>query len=321
MAEKGLFLQNVVAIIWDFDKTLSPQYMQTPIFEEYGVDEATFWKEVNALPAYYARAGIQVHEDTSYLSHLLSYVQHGRMPDLSNAKLRELGARIDLFPGLPDAFDRLKGILDEAKYAGDELRLEHYVVSTGLYAMIEGSQIADKLDGIWASAFIEEPAAPGADFGATPKSQPITQIAGFLDNTTKTRAIFEINKGVNKEASISVNDTVNEEDRRVPFKNMIYVADGPSDVPSFSVVKKHGGLTCAVHDEETEESYKKAMDLHDTNRVDFFGPANYEEKSPTDRWLGAKIRQIADLMLKERSQAIESRVQRGPAHLAETKED
>ena len=92
--EKGLFLQNVIAIIWDFDKTLSPQYMQTPLFEEYGLDQKAFWTEVNALPGWYAQAGITVQPDTCYLGHLLTYVREGRMPGLNNAKLRELGGRI-----------------------------------------------------------------------------------------------------------------------------------------------------------------------------------------------------------------------------------
>ena len=82
--EKGLFLQNIIAIIWDFDKTLSPQYMQTPLFKAYGVDETEFWKEVHALPEYYARAGIHVNEDTCYLGHLLTYVREGKMAGLTN---------------------------------------------------------------------------------------------------------------------------------------------------------------------------------------------------------------------------------------------
>ncbi|MCE1229861.1 MAG: haloacid dehalogenase-like hydrolase, partial [Firmicutes bacterium] len=85
--------QNVIALVWDFDKTLIPGYMQDPIFEAYHVDGSTFWRETNALPGYLSREGIHVHPDTSYLNHLLTYVQHGRMANLTNAKLRELGAR------------------------------------------------------------------------------------------------------------------------------------------------------------------------------------------------------------------------------------
>lgn len=315
MSENGLFLQNVIAVIWDFDKTLSPSYMQRVIFRAYGVDEDAFWREVQALPAYYARAGIKIQEDTCYLMHLLSYVQHGVMPDLSNARLRELGSGIELFPGLPEAFDSLKSVVADPPYAEAEIKVEHYVVSTGLYALIEGSPIADRLDGIWASVFIEDPAGPGTDLTGSPKSKPIAQIAGFLDNTTKTRAIFEINKGVNKEPSIKVNDQIAESRRRVPFSNMIYVADGPSDVPSFSVIRQHGGKTYAVYDEDSDLHMRQVNELLRQGRVDMYGPANYTNSSSTLRWLKMTIREIADQILEHRDNTIKKAVKRGPKHL------
>lgn len=247
MSEKGLFLQNVIAVVWDFDRTLSPQYMQKPLFEAFDVDEKTFWDQVNQLPEYYRRNGVHVQRDTCYLGHILSYVRAGRFKGLNNARLREFGKSITFYPGLPDFFKRTKNILKSDEFAGGDLRLEHYIVSTGLAEMIRGSEIADKIDGVWASEFIEEPAGPDIDLSGMPGGGEITQIATFLDNTTKTRALFEINKGTNIEPSITVNVTMPEEERRVPFNNMIYVADGPSDIPSFSVIKKHGGHAFAVY--------------------------------------------------------------------------
>ncbi|NIA13895.1 MAG: haloacid dehalogenase-like hydrolase, partial [Nitrospiraceae bacterium] len=232
MNTKGLFLQNVIAVVWDFDRTLSPHYMQLPLFEEYGIDEGAFWDEVNALPAYYARAGIHIQHDTCYLGHLLTYVREGLCPGLTNAKLRELGGRIKFFPGIPTLFDELDAVLEPAPFREGDLRLEHYVVSTGLAEMIRGSAIAGRIEGVWASEFIETPAGARQDLSGTPPGGPISHIAGFLDHTTKTRALWEINKGVNKHEGLTVNDTIPEEERRVPFKNLIYVADGPSDIPS-----------------------------------------------------------------------------------------
>jgi hypothetical protein len=319
MQEKGLFQQNVIAIIWDFDRTLSPHYMQEPLFEAYGVDSDGFWSEISALPGYYARAGVHVQRDTCYLGHLLSYVQHGRMPGLNNAKLRELGSRIEFFPGIPELFDRLDVLVRSAHYGELGLRMEHYVVSTGLAEMIRGSRIATRLAGIWASEFIETPAAPGADLSRHPESGPISQIAGFLDHTTKTRAIFEINKGVNMLPGITVNDMIPEEDRRVPFKNMIYIADGPSDIPSFSVVRKQGGLAYAVYDPASEEQFAQAVALQEQERVDAYGPADYQHDSPTDRWLKLQVKRIAERILLERKQAFNRRVARGPVHLDEGK--
>ena len=312
--EKGLFLQNIIAIIWDFDRTLSPQYMQAPLFRAYGVDEEAFWREVRALPAYYARAGIRVQADTCYLGHLLTYVRAGRMPGLSNAHLRKLGDQIPFFPGLPDIFDRVGRVLAAPPFREGDLRLEHYVVSTGLAEMIRGSAIAPKLAGIWASEFVECPAAPGFDPSAAPQSGEISQIAGLLDNTTKTRAIFEINKGVNKVPEISVNDMIPEEERRVPFKHMIYIADGPSDIPSFSVVRKHGGLTYAVYDPASQDQFAQAVRMQETGRIDAFGPADYREGTQTDLWLCLQVRRIAERIMERRKQALGSRVAPGPVH-------
>lgn len=315
MLEQGLFLQNVIALIWDFDRTLSPHYMQKPLFDAYGIDETAFWKEVHALPSYYGRAGITVQPDTCYLGHLLSYVKAGVMPDLTNARLRELGGGIEFFPGIPEFFERLSGQLAAPEYQEADLRLEHYVVSTGLTELIRGSKIAPYIDGVWASEFIESPAPPRQNLDQTPPPGPISQIAGFLDNTTKTRALFEINKGVNKLTEISVNDTIREEDRRVPFKNMIYIADGPSDIPSFSVVRKHGGLAYAVYAPESEEHYAQAVTLQESGRVNACGPADYREGSETDRWLRLQVGRIARRILEERRVTLSRRVGKGPTHL------
>ncbi len=317
MVEKSLFLQNIIAIIWDFDKTLTPRYMQEPLFKHYGIDGNAFWEEVHALPAYYARAGIRVRPDTCYLGHLLTYVREGIMPDLTNALLRKLGAEITFFPGIIEMFERLRSVLREEAFRDGDLRLEHYVVSTGLAEMIRGSAINPHLDGVWASEFIETPARPGVLPDGVPASGPISQIAGFLDNTTKTRAIFEINKGVNKHPGVSVNDMFPEEERRVPFQNMIYVADGPSDIPSFSVVRKHGGLAYAVFEPGSEEQFAQVVDLQRAGRVDDHGPADYTRGSTTDMWLRLNVRQIARRIMDDRRDSLSRKIAHGPAHLPE----
>ena len=315
MKTKGLFLQNVVAVVWDFDRTLSPHYMQLPLFEEYGIDEGAFWDEVNALPAYYARAGIHVQRDTCYLGHLLTYVREGRCPGLTNAKLRELGQRIEFFPGIPSLFDDLDAALETVPFREGDLRLEHYVVSTGLAEIIRGSAIAHRLKGVYASEFIETPASAGQDLSGTPAEGSIGHIAGFLDHTTKTRALWEINKGVNKHETLTVNDTIPEEERRVPFKNLIYVADGPSDIPSFSVVQKNGGLTYAVYDPSSAEQFRQVVTLGENGRVAAYGPADYRPGSQTHMWLKLQVRKIAERILRERAQALSSRVAPSPRHI------
>lgn len=316
MADEGIFLQNTIALIWDFDKTLSPINMQEPLFEAYGIDKDDFWAEVNALPEYYRQAGIRINNDTCYLGHILSYVHHGRMPGLTNAKLKEFGAKIPLFPGLPDFFDDIKQLVLKPEFLEADISIEHYIVSTGLEAMIYGTPMAAKVDDVWASVFIEEPAVPGQDMSIAPKSGEINQIAGFLDNTTKTRAIFEINKGVNKTASISVNDTIDPQKRRVPFENMIYIADGPSDIPSFSVVKNNGGLAYAVYDPDPDDDrqFRQAKKLGDSRRVDHYGPADYNPNSETYRWISVSIDEMAKRITEKRDKKIEKSVTPAPTH-------
>ncbi|MFW6354735.1 MAG: haloacid dehalogenase-like hydrolase, partial [Verrucomicrobiota bacterium] len=298
MPEDTLHRQNIIACIWDFDKTLIPGYMQAPLFAHFGVDEENFWREVNALPALYAEQGVHVAPEMVYLNHLLTYVRHGRMPRLNNALLRELGKELLFYPGLPDIFPALKRLVAaDPAFARFEIKLEHYIISTGLTEMIRGSAIHPFVENVYGCEFIEHPMPP--DFAtqeelAIDRPGEISQIGQLVDNTIKTRFIFEINKGTNKLASINVNSKVAPEDRRVPIRNMVYIADGPSDVPVFSVVRKHGGRTYAVYEPKNEKEFAQNDALREAGRVDHFGRADYREKSDTYMWLSNAVRRIGD---------------------------
>ena len=237
-----IFPQTTIAVIWDFDDTLTPGSMQAPIFKEYGIDGQTFWHEVNRLSEYYASINTKVNQSSAYLNHMLTYVQNGKFPGLDNTKLEELGDDITFFDGLPEFFDILKSqVLREEHFRKHGLTVELYVISTGLIRMIQGSKIAPHLDGIWGCEFIQDIAQPGytdnEQVQLIPKKVELGQIGYLIDDTTKTRAIFEINKGVNRYPDVDVNAQIPLEHRRVPFTNMVYVADGPSDIPVFSSVK------------------------------------------------------------------------------------
>jgi len=157
-----LFTQNIIACIWDFDKTLIPDYMQSPLFRRYGVDEASFWTETNALVENYRRRGYTLSGEISYLNHLLTYVLAGRMSGLNNEILLKCGSEIRFYPGLPEFFATSKAwVADKPDYRRHDIRLEHYVVSTGLAKMIQGSAVAPHVDGIWGCEFIENPLQPG----------------------------------------------------------------------------------------------------------------------------------------------------------------
>ncbi|AWT59932.1 MAG: hypothetical protein DF168_01130 [Candidatus Moanabacter tarae] len=319
MSEKDLHSQNIVACIWDFDKTLIPGFMQSPLFRRFKIDEEAFWKEVSILPEIYSKRGVNVSKDTVYLNHLLSYVRNGRLRGLNNRMLRELGEELVFFPGLPDLFPNLKELVrSRPEFVSHELSLEHYVISTGLAELIRGSELSPHLDGIFGCEFIEDPAPPDFDQQKEfelDRSTEISQIGVMVDNTIKTRFIFEINKGSNKLSEIDVNATIRTEDRRIPIQNMIYVADGPSDVPVFSVVKNYGGLTHAVYDPNRPEEFAQNDRLLQSGRIHAYGPADYRPESSTSMWIRMHILRICDRIVTDREQALAKRVSVPPRHI------
>ena len=319
MAKEILHAPNIIACLWDFDKTLIPGYMQSPIFKAFGVDEKQFWDEVVALPDAYAKRGQTVSRDTIYLNHLLSYVRHGQLGGLTNAKLEELGGELEFYPGLPDFFQELKDIpLSHPEYAKADIRLEHYIISTGLAAMIRGSAIAPQVDGIFGCELIENPLPPffkKQDEMELDTQYEVAQTGVIVDNTIKTRYIFEINKGSNKNPSIDVNASMRPEDRRIPMDRMIYVADGPSDVPVFSVIRKGGGRAFAVYNPEVEGEFAQNDALLNNGRIHAYGPADYRSTSQTGRWLKMHVHQICDQILTEHEYALRTRVRKPPRHI------
>ncbi len=319
MTKKTLHRQNIVACVWDFDKTLIPGYMQTPIFKAYGIDEEAFWKEVNALPAIYAERGTRISQDTIYLNHLLSFVKNGELKGLTNARLRELGKDLVFYPGIIELFDRLKNVAEsKPEYQKHNIKLEHYIISTGLAEMIRGSAIAPHVDGIFGCEFIEAPLPPHysrQDELPLHMEFEISQIGTIVDNTIKTRFIFEINKGSNKNPKIDVNASMERSDRRVPIDRMIYTADGPSDVPVFSVVKSNGGKAYAVFNPDSEAEFAQNDALLHAGRIHAYGPADYTEKSTSAKWLRMHVRQICDTIVEECEHALAKNVRSAPRHL------
>ena len=321
-------------MVWDCDKTLISSYMQEPLFRHFNVDGGKFWQEVNALKAYYGKQGISVNSDTSYLNHILTYVKAGIFKGLNNTLLHEFGKELKFYPGLPQFFGEVKSLInDDEKYKAFDIRLEHYVVSTGFAETIRGSAIAPFVDGIYGCEFIEEPAMPGylesfesgdvpsaaagISNAATPTASEISQIASALDNTSKTRYLFEINKGSNKyPETIDVNSSIARESRRVPFENMIYIADGPSDVPAFSILNYNGGSTFAVYPKGDVKAFRQVDALRRDNRVQMFGEADYETASQSWLWLTEKVRSIADSIVERKQAAIRNSAGAPPTHLS-----
>jgi hypothetical protein len=294
---------KIIAVLWDFDKTLITGYMQTPLFEHYGVDPVRFWDEVNALPEFHTRPGEgePFISDSLYLNHILTYVRQGVFAGLSNAMLRRLGTKQHLAAGVPGIFEDIARFTrDHQAFRDGTLGIEHYVISTGLRQMVLGSPVAPYMRHIWACEFLERIAPPGFLDGAVgaPGDGAICDIGYIIDHTTKTRAIFEINKGVREHLGVNVNTSIPEDQRRVPFENMIYIADGPSDIPSLSVINQFGGSTFGVYQPDSPRDLEQARQMLDQKRVQGIGPADYRQGSDTQRWLLDRIAGIADRLAR-----------------------
>jgi len=312
-----LHTQTVIAFIWDFDRTLIPDNMQWPIFREYGVDEAAFWREVDGLVDYHRALGETMDRDAAYLIHILSYVEQGIFKDLSNTKLRELGGDLEFCPGIPEFFEESRKHVKEVDdFAKEDISVEHFVVSTGIRPMIEGSAIAPYIDGIWANSFIEQTAPAGFLEQLPVAGEPgvIKYLSGHIGHTSKTRALFEINKGVNVNPSVDVNARMSESQRRVPLRNMVYIADGPSDVPMFSILNKAGGKTLGVYNLQPRSNHKQVKQLQEQGRIQGMAEADYRPGKAAYLWLMDSLDQIAYEIVENRRQALAA-IKNPPGHV------
>lgn len=300
-------MANIIAVIWDCDKTLIDGYMQDPIFRHYNVDPSSFWAKVNSVPQEYAKKGIRVNADTYYLNSFIEGAHDGTFPGLGNAMLREFGKQQKYYKGVPQILEDTKKMFSEDReYTEYGIQVEHYIVSTGFAELIRGSVLSEYADDIWGCELLED----------TESDPPVIgSIVYTIDNTTKTRAIFEINKGIGKLEGIGVNSKIDREKRRVQFENMIYIADGPSDIPAFSLVKQNGGATFAIYPKGDLKAMRQVEQMRSDGRVDMFAEADYSEGTTAYMWITEKIRQMASRIRERERSAVISSASVEPRHL------
>lgn len=301
-------MANIIAVIWDCDKTLVDGYMQDPIFRKYKVEAHDFWKAVNAVPKQLEKQGIRVNADTYYLNHFIKCAHDGTFPGLNNAMLREFGKEQQFYPGIPEIFKRTKEMfLDDKSYSEYGIQVEHFIVSTGFAELIRGSELMPYVDGVWGCELLDAPDQDGNDV--------LSEIVYTIDNTTKTRAIFEINKGIGKLPEINVNSKIPKEMRRVQFENMIYIADGPSDIPAFSLVNQNGGATFAIYPKGDIQAMRQVEQMRADGRVDMYAEADYSEGTTAYMWITSKIQDFADRIRANEKEKILASTSATPHHL------
>lgn len=247
--------EPVLAICYDFDKTLSPNDMQAQGYiQSVGYDINQFWQESNEMAA---KNGMDQN-----LAYMYKMVQEseGRLI-LSKEKLAEYGAKITLFNGVASWFERIRAYGKE-----HHVIVEHYIISSGLKEMIEGTTIYKNgaFEQVYASAFYFN------DRGVA--KWP----AQAINYTSKTQFLFRIEKGVLDINDPGVNEYFPPEKIRVPFRNMIYIGDSDTDIPCMKLVNVHGGHSIGVYHPETKDKEKVWRMMRD-RRIRYFAPADYSE--------------------------------------------
>ena len=269
--QMGKRKETVLAICYDFDKTLTPDDMQAQGYiQSVGYDVKKFWDESNAL----AKAN-NMDKNLAYMLKMKEKAK-GRMV-LSREKLQEYGSRIKLFPGVEDWFDRTKKL---GKKVG--IKVEHYIISSGLKEMIEGTSLAKRkaFKKIYASSFY---------YNERGVAKWPAQIVNF---TNKTQFLFRIEKGFLDINDDRVNAFIPPEKMRVPFRNIVYIGDSDTDIPCMKLVNSSGGFSIGVYNPETgvkDKVFQMALE----NRISYFCPADYSEGTELDKLISTIIQFVA----------------------------
>ena len=261
----------IVALIYDFDGTLSPGNMQEFGFiQAVGKTKEEFWKMSD---------GIAVGQDASnvlaYMKLMFDEARKAGIP-LRRSKFKEFGKHIELFEGVKEWFSLVN---EYGRQKG--VRVEHYINSSGLKEIIEGSPIAREFKHIYAGTFIYN-------------EDGIAEWPGIaVDHTAKTQFLFKISKGITSQHdSKMVNSSMADDKKRIPFSHMIYFGDGETDIPCMKIVGMFGGNPIAVYAPDSAKKKATAQKLQRQGRVKFITPATYTADSRTFKIVAAIIDKV-----------------------------
>ena len=261
--------QPIVAFLYDFDKTLCTTDMEDYAFiPSLGMTPAEFWAKANGFGRSNRVVGI-----LAYMYTMIWESERKNLPFTREA-LVEMGKEIVLFPGVQDWFTRINAF---GRTQG--VKVEHYIISSGLREIIEGCSISREFKEIYASEFYY-------DEEGRPVWPKLT-----VNFTAKTQFVYRINKGVlDVSDDKTLNDSMPDDSKRVPFHNMIYVGDGLSDVPCMKMMRSYGGQAIAVYQPESRTGVEELLAK---GRVDYIFPADYRENTDFDLTVKNIIRKMA----------------------------
>ena len=274
------FEKKTIALVYDFDGTLSPRPMQEYAFlPQIGADAAAFWAESNEL----ARK-TQADPLITYM-HLMYKKAKAKGVRIDRRDLVAQGRRVEFYPGVEAWFDAI-GAYVKSHAQSHGVHLRHYLISSGLTEIVEGTSIYKRFHNVFASEY---------SFEAYELPYP----KRVITDTGKTQYLFRINKGI-EDLGENINQHMPEDARPIPFSNMIYFGDGDTDVPSMAVTRKNGGHAIAVH--PPGKGKAKCVELFKAERCDFFAPADYRRGSELFKRTCLLLdRVLADIRVQEES--------------------
>lgn len=272
------FTKKTIALVYDFDGTLSPRPMQEYSFlPQLGVDPAAFWAECGKLAREHGADPL-----ITYM-HLMYKKARDKGLRVDRKDLVAQGAKVELYKGVEAWFDEI-GEYVKIRAESHGIALRHYLVSSGLTEIIEGTSIYPRFHNVFASEYW---------FDAYDMPFP----KRVITDTGKTQYLFRINKGLEDHAE-SINEHMPEDARPIPFSNMIYFGDGDTDVPSMALMRKSGGHAIAVHAPGGADT--KCVELFKAGRCDFYAPADYRRGSDLFKRTCLLLdRMLADIRIKE----------------------
>jgi hypothetical protein len=261
--ELSFLMSKTIAVIFDFDDTLAPD-STTTFLQSIGVDVQDFWtRRASGL----TRAGWD--PVLAYLYEMVKESESRPLADsITRQRLADWGPQVKYFKGVTRIFNSLRKHVEEIS---QDLSIEFYLISSGLREILVHTRIANNFTDIWASDFEYD----GNDRILFPKNT--------VSFTDKTRYLFQVQKGIfgpeSRENPFLVNKKANEEDIRVPFDQMIFVGDGYTDIPCFTLVRKSGGFAIGVYNSDSHTKWRQAWEFIQTGRVSNLVRADYSKDS------------------------------------------
>lgn len=275
-----------MAICYDFDRTLSPDDMQSfTLIPSFGIDKGDFWHGSDHLA--------EEHLMDKNLAWMFELIKYSRFKgkSLRREYFKQVGAEVPLYEGVEGWFDHIN---EYAERQGIEV--EHYIISSGLREIIEGNPIARHIKRIYASSYM---------YSADGIAEWPAQVVNY---TTKTQFIYRIAKGFLEEYDERVNDVLPHSRLRIPYENIVYIGDSATDIPCMRLVRRKGGYAVGVFDPSTGNR-KKVYQLFNDDRLDFYAPARYTERSALTSYMHQIIDDVA---VREKHKAAQQQL-RAPA--------